>query len=96
MPLCHTKQACKEVVIPDKNGNPLGGLTCASFCDTIKLPPGYEWWELSTGPNAKLRAPRRPRDTVTLLDTDTGLMHEFSREECLAVMRAYREKWGGG
>lgn len=95
MPLCHSKTACKEVVVPDKNGNPIGGLSCASFCDTIKLPPGYEWWESASSPNANLRAPQR-RDVVVLLDTDTGLLYELTRAECRTIMRAYREKWGRG
>lgn len=89
MPLCHASKACKEVVIPDKNGNPIGGLTCSSFCNNVKLPPGYEWWDRRVSPGLAA-APR----VVRMLDTDSGLVVELTFAECRAIIRAYREAGG--
>lgn len=92
MPLCHAAKACKEVVIPDKNGNPIGGLTCSSFCNNVKLPPGYEWWTAVDGATDALAS--APPGTVRLLDTDTGDIVQLTFAECRAVMRAYRMAGG--
>lgn len=86
MPLCHVAKYCKEVVIPDKNGNPIGGLTCKDVCEHLGIPPGYTKWTMVKGPG-NLRAPEQ---SVRLLDTDTGHTVELSFAECREVIKAYR------
>lgn len=94
MPMCLTKTICKEVVIPDKNGNPIGGLTCKDICNHLGVPPGWKEWTAVAGEYDLTAAMPLPRDRLRVMDMNTGVVIELTRAEARFITRAARERWG--
>lgn len=91
MPLVHVcakTTHCKEVVIPDSNGNPVGGITCGAWCKG-KAPPGYVPWKKPPGTFFDAVLPV----TLVFEDTDTGATVELDKSD-FAVIAAAAAKEG--
>lgn len=93
MPLCHTKTYCKDVVIPDKDGKPIGGITCKEICESLgeKPPPGYTPW------NPAMEEPGRAPGLGVLVftDTDTGESVALTQQELRTIIRLASRRWPG-
>lgn len=78
----YQRRYCKEVVIPDKKGKPVGGLTCGSF-KVGQQPPGYEPWD----------RPGQPDDGIVVaIDADQAV--ELTRDDVRALVAMAIERWG--
>lgn len=93
MPLKHVppeRMYCKEVVIPDSNGNPVGGLTCKKFSPGSQ-GPGYEPWS-RVDPSGQL-APATPV-VLVFQETSTGEFIELTAADINTILTtARKEGW---
>lgn len=89
MPLVHVELMCKEVVIPDKKGKPIGGLTCKYL---EKPGNGYTPWNLKKKPSGQLDSYSEPE--LHFMDTDTGEILSLGLSEATVICLALRKAVG--